>query len=84
MYDSASNHFLLTGMVFTPAGASTEYIAVSQTSDPLGLWHIYAVRAYTNIVGDQPKVGFNSKVVVISWADFNTSARRPGSSTRPS
>ena len=81
VYDSASNHFLLTGMVFTPAGASTEYIAVSQTSDPLGLWHIYAVRAYTNIVGDQPKVGFNSKVVVISWADFNTSDQFVGQET---
>jgi len=80
-YDSVTNHFFLTGMVFTQAGASTEYIAVSQTSDPLGLWRIYQVRVSSTILGDQPKLGFNSKVVAISWADFNTADQFVGQET---
>ena len=80
-YDSTTGHFFLSGVVFTAAGATTEYVAVSQTSNPIGQWRVYKIRVSNTIFGDSPTMGFNNKVVVVSWADYNQSNNFIGQET---
>jgi hypothetical protein len=50
----------------------TTWLAVSQTSDPTGLWYLYSFHscgsAYSTDLGDQPKLGLNTQWIVIKDA----------------
>jgi hypothetical protein len=70
VFDPATSRWLMSG-VAAESTTSYVYLAVSQTSDPLGTWNLNTVVHYAGIVTDQPKLGFDSDVVVLSWGDFS-------------
>ena len=74
LYDPATSRWFMSGMAFnaTSFDSGQAYVAASQTSDPTGSWNLYVVASNTGgALYDQPKIGFNSDKLVISWNDFS-------------
>ena len=72
-YDAAMSRWLLSGLSFDSSNDSIVYLAVSETSDPTGNWYVYTVNSRAGVLQDQPKLGFDAAVVVLSWNDFSGS-----------
>lgn len=70
-YNPAAGRWFLSGLSFDSFNDSQVYIAVSETGDPTGSWYVYTLSAQAAVVQDQPKLGFDSSVVVLSWADYS-------------
>jgi hypothetical protein len=74
VYDGLSGRWFLSGLGVDPsAGSGYVYVAVSTTSDPTGVWHIYDLVFSSSLIEDQPKLGVSSDKVVLSWNDFSGS-----------
>jgi len=73
-YDTASGRWFISMLAFNASYSSLTYVGVSQTSDPTGLWWIYALPTTTNIIQDQPKLGINDDKVVIAYDEYTTTA----------
>jgi len=71
-YDAESSRFF-SAYELLSAGGDEIRIAVSSTTDPLnGSWTLYSVESNTSgTFYDQPKLGFNSDKVTVSWNDYN-------------
>lgn len=75
-YDASTGRWLLSGISYdTVNNNSIVYLAVSETSDPTGLFYTYSVSFEAGVLQDQPKLGFDSDVVVLSWKDFSPNAQ---------
>ena len=72
-FDSAVSRWFLSGLSVDSSGDSQVYLAVSETSDPTGTWYVYTISSQAGVLQDQPKVGFDSSVVVLSWNDYSGS-----------
>ena len=78
LYDQLSGRFFAADLILDncdsspPHGCTTKYdsqvtVAVSETSDPLGTWDVYAAQTTTNnVLLDQPKLGVSSDEVVLT------------------
>jgi hypothetical protein len=66
VYDEASQRFFSTYLVGAPGGSTAVDLAVA--SSPRGTWSVYGVHVQ-HLLQDQPKLGFSSDKVVISWND---------------
>ena len=73
-YDSAAGRWLLSGLSVDSSYDSQVYLAVSTTSDPTGNWNVYTINSQSGVLQDQPKIGFDNSVVVISWNDYTGSS----------
>lgn len=70
-FDPLTDRWFMSGLAFDRSNSnSIVYLAASETSDPLGTWYFYTVSSKTGIIQDQPKVGFDSNVVALSWNDY--------------
>lgn len=76
-YDSAVGRWLLSGLSVDSSNDSQVYLAASTTSDPAGNWNTYTINTESGVLQDQPKIGFDSSVVVISWNDYTGSSSAP-------
>ncbi len=72
-FDSAVNRWFLSGLSVDSSDDSQVYLAISETSDPTGTWYVYTISSQAGVVQDQPKVGFDSSVMVLSWNDYSGS-----------
>ena len=72
-FDGSSGRWFLSGLAFDSSYDSIVYLAASETSDPTATWYFYTVSSKTGILQDQPKVGFDSNVVALSWNDYSGS-----------
>ena len=82
LYDGGSQRWFASGVAFVqPTLASVVTIAVSQTSDPTGIWVQYSAANSSNLTHDQPKIGVSSDKVVVSWNDFLFGLSFQGQST---
>jgi hypothetical protein len=82
LYDGGSQRWFASGVAFVqPTLASVVTIAVSQTSDPTGIWVQYSAANSSNLTHDQPKIGVSSDKVVLSWNDFLFGLSFQGQST---
>ena len=70
-FDGSSGRWFLSGLAFDSSRDSHVYLAASETSDPTSTWYSYTVSSETGVLQDQPKVGFDSNVVALSWIDFS-------------
>jgi Bacterial Ig-like domain (group 3) len=73
VYDAATSRWFLSGFAFDSSNDSIVLLATSRTSDPAGYWYTNFVSNNRGVVTDQPKVGIDSDVVVMSWNDFSGS-----------
>ena len=80
-YDATTGRWLLSGLATDGSSDSIVYIAASQTGDPMGLYSVYPVNAKASVVQDQPKLGFDSAVVVLSWNDYSSGQTFTGAET---
>jgi hypothetical protein len=83
-YDDLSGLWFLSGLAFaiTPTSvSSTVYLAISQSSDPTGLWGIYQISVSNIVIQDQPKFGVTFDKVVMTWDDFNSGGTFIGQQT---
>lgn len=70
-WDSGSQRFFSTIMFWnTATNDSAVNLAVSQTSDPTGLWSVYTVVQSTGLEHDQPKLGVTTDKVTITTNDL--------------
>ncbi|MFE6834810.1 IPT/TIG domain-containing protein [Streptomyces sp. NPDC057705] len=70
-YDAGSGRFLASyeGLV---AGGDEVDVAVSDTSDPRGNWTVYIAGSNTtNVLQDQPKLGYSADKVTLSWNNYD-------------
>ncbi|WP_327136242.1 IPT/TIG domain-containing protein (plasmid) [Streptomyces sp. NBC_01343] len=70
-YDAGSGRFFASyeGL---PAGGDEVDVAVSDTSDPRGHWTVYIAGSNTtNVLQDQPKLGYSSDKVTLSWNNYD-------------
>ena len=69
IYDALSDRWLASYLSFyDDAGAADEgllHIAVSETSDPTGAWHLYSW-SFLNVIPDYPGIGVTSDKVTVS------------------
>jgi hypothetical protein len=70
-YDSAAGRWFISGIAFDSAYDSVVYLAVSGSADPTASYYVYVVSSRQAVIQDQPKLGFDSAVVVLSWADYS-------------
>jgi len=77
LYDRESARWFLTGLAFDKLHNSQNYIAVSETSDPTGIWDKYLLTTGAALVRDQPMTGVDTDKVVVSWNDFSGSPPNP-------
>jgi hypothetical protein len=70
-YDAASSRWLLSGLAFDGSNDSIVYLAISETSDPRGLYYSDLVSSRTGVLQDQPQLGFDADVVVLAWTDYS-------------
>jgi hypothetical protein len=82
VYDALTSRWFVSGLAFDSANDSQVYVAVSQTSDPTGLYSAYLVSNEAGVVQDQPKVGLDSSVVVLSWNDYTGGSSFSGAETK--
>lgn len=73
-YDPMAERWLLSGFSLNGNYDSQVYLAASTTSDPTGNWNIYTINSQSGVLQDQPKIGFDNSVVVISWNDYTGSS----------
>jgi Tol biopolymer transport system component len=68
LYDPYNNRWILTAVSDRGTAASSILLAVSQTSDPNGLYHLVRFDADTNnsLHADFPSIGFNKNWIMIS------------------
>jgi hypothetical protein len=74
-YDNPTGHWFSSILSVTGCGGgtaeSTVYLAVSVTSDPTGSWYEYVIpNSIAGDLSDQPFMGVNNNVVVISTNEF--------------
>jgi len=69
LYDAPSGRFIATAFALDASLDSRVYLAVSQTSDPGGVWTWWQIRSTIKTVTDQPKVGVSDDKVTVSWAE---------------
>ena len=82
IFDASSGRFIATAFAIDAAYDSRVYLAVSQTSDPGGLWSQWLIRSTVQVITDQPKVGVSDDKVAISWAE-GVPTPCPGQSAPP-
>ena len=70
-FDPSTGRWFMSGMASDSSNNSFVYLATSATSDPTGNWYVFTVNFEAGVLQDQPKVGFDSNVVVLSWNDFS-------------
>jgi len=70
VYDAATGRWFVSGFASDSANDSIVYLAVSQTSDPTAGYYTYMVTSEAAVLTDQPKLGFDKDVIVLSWNDF--------------
>jgi hypothetical protein len=73
LYDNQSGRWILSGFSFDSANNSQTYIAVSQTSDPVGSWALYVIGPNHGFITDQPMTGVCADKVVMAWNTFDSS-----------
>ncbi len=66
VYDPASGDFFASYLRFSDNGSGPSTVSLGVASNPLGTWVIYTVSA-EGILQDQPKLGFSSNKIVMSW-----------------
>lgn len=77
VYDQLSNRWIFTALSDGHRPSSMVLLAVSQTSDPLGAWNIYRIKAdptattTTGVWADYPSIGFNPTWIVVQVNMFN-------------
>jgi hypothetical protein len=74
-FDNGSGHWFSSILSVTGCGGSVAsssiYLAVSVTSNPTGQWYEYVIpNSITGDLSDQPFMGVNNNVVVISTNEF--------------
>lgn len=69
LFDAGSGRFIAVIFAMDNAFDSKIYLAVSQTSDPDGLWSRWVLKSTTRVITDQPKVGVSDDKVAVSWAE---------------
>lgn len=80
VFDQATNRFYMSMFVETggPSGTGTQSVVLvytSATPDPTGNWFgFYLDPDYSDVLTDQPLLGFSSDKVTLSWDDFKNSA----------
>gem|GEM_PF-3007790 len=80
-YDTAAGRFFLSGFAFDAASDSMTFLAVSDSSDPLGQWTTYEVDSMAGVITDQPKIGESNDKVVMSWDDYDATGKWLGQET---
>ena len=70
LYDAASQRWFAITSTFGPSSAYGWNLAVSETSDPRGLWYLYHYPTGGSFP-DFPKIGLNSDKVVITGDAFS-------------
>ncbi|MGO8956788.1 MAG: hypothetical protein ACLQFR_05370, partial [Streptosporangiaceae bacterium] len=66
VYDRASGDFFASYLKYSDNGAGPSTVSLGVTNNPLGMWVIYTVSSEA-ILQDQPKLGFSSDKIVMSW-----------------
>jgi hypothetical protein len=66
VYDRASGDFFASFLRFRIGGTNKSQINLAVSSNPLGSWSVYTV-SVENLLQDQPKLGFSSDKLVMSW-----------------
>ena len=66
VYDRASGDFFAAYLLPGIGGTSKSQINLAVSSNPLGVWSVYRV-SVENLLQDQPKLGFSSDKLVMSW-----------------
>lgn len=66
VYDRASGDFFAAYLLFRIGGTNKSQINLAVSSNPLGLWSVYRV-SFESLLQDQPKLGFSSDKLVMSW-----------------
>src|SRR5262249_19323920 len=76
LYDVPSGRWLMSGLAFSIFDYSSQtYVAVSQTSDPTGVWYEYVVKSNSSgVLYDQPKLGVSDDKIAIAWDDYGNGA----------
>ncbi len=70
-YDSLSGRWIHCCIGLLSSGHWAIFVAVSQTSDPRGTWHVFSIdTGPSSTFPDYPLLGFNKKWVVITTNDF--------------
>ena len=82
VYDAPTSRWFVSGLAFDSSNDSQVYVATSQTSDPTGLYSVYVVSSEAGVVQDQPKVGLDSSVAVLSWNDYTGGVTFSGQETK--
>jgi hypothetical protein len=72
VYDQTSHTFFSTYLIGVPGSSGATDVDLAVTSNPRGTWTIYGVHR-ENRLQDQPKLGFSSDKVLISWNDNGNS-----------
>ncbi len=73
LYDQYSQRWFILDFAWAPSETDGSYfaIAVSQSSDPLGTWYQYAMRADNVLMNDYPKCGVWHDAIYITANMFN-------------
>jgi IPT/TIG domain-containing protein/uncharacterized protein DUF5719 len=70
LYDAPSGRWFMSIMALDASNDSTVDVAVSQTSDPTGVWYIYTVLSQTAVIQDQPSLGTSDDKVTVAFTDY--------------
>lgn len=66
VYDRASGDFFAAYLLPGIGGTNKSQVSLAVSNNPLGLWAVYTV-SVENLLQDQPKLGFSSDKLVMSW-----------------
>ncbi|MFD9413058.1 OmpL47-type beta-barrel domain-containing protein [Streptomyces sp. NPDC059989] len=70
-YDAGSGRFFAAYEGLLGGGDEVD-VAVSDTSDPRGNWTVYIAGSNTtNVLQDQPKLGYSNDKVTLSWNNYD-------------
>lgn len=72
VYDRASGDFFASYLLPGIGGTNKSQINLAVSSNPLGSWSVYTV-SVENLLQDQPKLGFSSDKLVMSWNQHGNS-----------
>lgn len=75
VYDPFNNRWIAVALTNPRTSDSRILMAVSRTNDPLGLWHIFNIKADASGLtwADFPSLGFNNKWIVLQVNMFTVS-----------
>lgn len=75
LYDHQAGRWMFTAMADPAASSSSVVIAVSQTSDPTGTWHMYRIDADASNISwaDYPSMGYNKDWIIVQANLFSLS-----------